>query len=158
MLEISQTTLEQALSHALETMAFITPLPPEDQSAPAGPMVLTRIEYRGPASGALELVCPLALGAILVNNLLGCEPEGPDAERQAADALRELINVTCGTILRGSDAIALGVIEMGVPTQGAFDLANWDAFIGARTLLVDADGHKLALRRIEFYQAGLRLE
>jgi len=36
MLEISQPALEQALCDALETMAFITPLPPED----ASPMLL----------------------------------------------------------------------------------------------------------------------
>ncbi len=151
MLEISQPALEQALSDALETMAFITPLPPEDTSPPSGPVVLSRIEYRGAANGALELACPEAFGAMLVANLLGCPADGPDANARAADALRELINVTCGTILRSSDAIALGVVEMGVPTQAAFDLADWDAFIAARALLIDADGHKLALRQVEFY-------
>jgi len=151
MLEISQPALEQALSDALETMAFITPLPPGDESPPRGPIVLSRIEYRGAANGALELACAQAFGAMLVANLLGCPADGPDASQRAADALRELINVTCGTILRSSDAIALGVIEMGVPTQAAFDLADWDAFIGARALLVDADGHKLALRLVAFH-------
>jgi len=151
MLELSQTTLEQALSDALETMAFITPLPPEDESAPAGPMLLTRIEYRGAANGALELACPQAFGAILVANLLGDASAGPDADRQAADALRELINVTCGTILRGSEATALGVVEMSVPTQAPFDAADWDTFVAARALVVDAHGHKLALRQVEFH-------
>jgi hypothetical protein len=151
MLEISHPALEQALSDALETMAFITPLPPEDASPPAGPMMLSRIEYRGAANGALELACPQAFGAMLVANLLGCPADGPDANERAADALRELINVTCGTILRSSDAIALGVVEMGVPTQAAFDLADWDAFIAARAIVIDADGHKLALRQVEFY-------
>jgi hypothetical protein len=151
MFEISRPALEQALFEALETMAFITPLPPEDASPPPGPAVLSRIEYRGAANGALELACPRAFGAMLVANLLGCPADGPDAKERAADALRELINVTCGTILRGSDAIALGVVEMGVPTQTAFDLTDWDTFIAARALLVDADGHKLALRQVEFY-------
>jgi chemotaxis protein CheY-P-specific phosphatase CheC len=151
MLEISQTALGQALSDALETMAFIAPSPPEDASPSPGPAVLSRIEYRGAANGALELACPEAFGAMLVANLLGCPADGPDANERAADALRELINITCGTILRSSDAIALGVIEMGVPTQAPFDLADWDAFIGARALLVDADGHKLALRLVAFH-------
>jgi len=151
MLEISQPALEQALSDALETMAFITPLPPGDESPPRGPIVLSRIEYRGAANGALELACAQAFGAMLVANLLGCPADGPDASQRAADALRELINVTCGTILRGSDAIAVGVVEMSVPTQGTFDLEDWNNFIAAGAIVMDADGHKLALRKVEFY-------
>src|SRR5258706_1056434 len=100
MLEISQPALEQALCDALETMAFITPLPPEDASPPSGPVVLSRIEYRGAANGALELACPEAFGAMLVANLLGCPADGPDANARAAHALPQLINVTCRTILR----------------------------------------------------------
>ena len=148
MLEVTHNDLEQALSDALETMAFITPLPPEDASSSPGPAMLTRIEYRGAANGAIELACPRAFGAMLVANLLGCPADSPDAHGRAADALRELINVTCGTILRSSEATALGVVEMGVPTQEAFDLTDWDAFIAAGALVVDADGHKLALRRV----------
>ena len=151
MLEISHPALEQALSEALETMAFITPLPPDDASPPSGPVVLSRIEYRGAANGALELACSQAFGAMLVANLLGCPADGPDVNQRAADALRELINVTCGTILRRSDAIATGVVEMGVPTQGAFDREDWNTFIAAGAIVMDADGHKLALRQVEFY-------
>jgi hypothetical protein len=149
MLEVIHIALEQALSDALETMAFITPVPPEDASSPSGPAMLTRIEYRGAMNGALELACPQAFGAMLVANLLGCPADSPDVHERAADALRELINVTCGTILRSSDATALGVVEMSVPTQEAFDLTDWDAFIAVGALVVDADGYKLAVRRVE---------
>jgi hypothetical protein len=152
LLESSSQTLEQALSEALETMAFITPLPPEDPSAaPAAPAVLTRIEFRGPiAAGALELICPDPFGAMLAANLLGVEPNDPDARGKTADAIRELLNVACGTLLRNSGATAAGFVEMTVPTQRPFDPAGWDAFAKSETAVVtDADGHTIAVRLVE---------
>lgn len=150
LLETSNQTVEQALSEALETMAFITPLPPEDNSAPAGPAVLTRIEFRGPRDGALELVTPDAFGAMLAANLLGVEPTDPDAKRKTEDAVRELLNVTCGSLLRNSGATAAGFVEMNVPTQRPFDLSGWDAFAASdAAVVVDADGQKIAVRLVE---------
>ena len=39
MVETSNEIVEQAFSEALETMALITPLPPEDDLAPPAPAV-----------------------------------------------------------------------------------------------------------------------
>jgi hypothetical protein len=150
MLEISTNLLEQALAEALETMAFISPLPPEDDAPPAaGPAVLTRLEYRGAASGAIELACPAAFGKLVAANLLGCDPDDPDAEQRAADALRELLNITCGSLLRRSIAADAELVEMSVPTQTTFDLEGWQAFVAAGATVVDGDGHKLAIRLVE---------
>src|SRR5215212_8013942 len=102
-------------------MAFITPLPPEDNSAPAGPAVLTRLEFRGAQTGALEICSPDAFGAMLAANLLGLDPTDADAKQKAPDALRELANVACGTLLRNSGANAKGFLEMSVPNQKTFD-------------------------------------
>jgi hypothetical protein len=148
MLDTTNQTVELALSEALETMAFITPLPPEDASAPTGQAVRTRIEFRGARAGALELVSPDAFGAMLAANLLGVEPTDPDATAKTADALRELLNVVCGTLLRKSGATAAGLIEMTVPTQAPFDLAaGWDDLANSPdAVVVDADGHKIAVR------------
>jgi hypothetical protein len=131
-------------------MAFITPLPPEDATAPTGPAVLTRIEFRGAqGGGALELVSPDAFGATLAANLLGVEPTDPDARQKNEDALRELLNVTCGTLLRNCGATTEGFVEMTVPTQQVFDLKKWDQFIKDDAIVIDADGQKIAIRRVE---------
>jgi chemotaxis protein CheY-P-specific phosphatase CheC len=149
-LDTLNPSVEQALSEALETMAFITPLPPEDAAAPAGPAVLTRIEFRGPLEGALEVVAPDLFGAALAANLLGVDPTDPDAKLKGSDALRELLNIACGTLLRSTGATASGLLSMGVPTQDAFDLAEWDAFVKSdAAVVVDADGQKIAARLVE---------
>jgi hypothetical protein len=150
-LETSSQSVEQALSEALETMAFITPLPPEDNSAPQGPAVLTRIEFRGAQAGALELCTPDAFGVVLAANLLGVEPTDADAKEKTSDALRELLNVACGALLRNSGATGNGaVVEMSVPSQSKFDLAGWDAFVASPdAVVIDADGQKVAVRLVE---------
>jgi hypothetical protein len=154
MLEISNELLDASFGEALETMAFITPLPPDDPAAavpPAGStLVLTRIEYRGVQCGALELLCPRRLGAMLAANLMGCEPDDPEADGRAADALREVVNITCGTMLRNSGVTASGVVEMTVPAQRELPAAGWDAFAkSAGASVFDADGCFVALRRVE---------
>ena len=156
MLEISNELLDASFGEALETMAFITPLPPDDPAAaaaappPGAALALTRIEYRGAQSGALELLCPRRLGAMLAANLMGCEPDDPEAEARAADALRELLNITCGTMLRNSGVTATGVVEMTVPAQRDVPSADWGAFASsAGASVFDADGCFVAVRRVE---------
>jgi hypothetical protein len=146
--ELGNTTVESALEDALMTMAFISPLPPEDSSPPVAPACLTRITFAGAAAGTLELVCPLALGAILAANCLGTEPDAAESVDGAPDALKELINVACGGMLRNSGATAAGLVEMTVPTLDPFDLCDWNQFIQSGAIVLDADGNKLALRMI----------
>lgn len=146
--EIHNTFIESSLSDALNTMAFISPMPPEDLTPPPEPALLTRIEFHGAAVGALELVCPPIFGAMLAANLLGPDSGTSDDGVGAADALRELLNVICGTMLRDSGVTGWGSVEMGVPIQRAFDLSGWNAFIDSGAVVVDADGSKLALRMI----------
>ncbi len=148
MLKIHNDHLEASLSDALNVMAFISPMPPEDMAPPTGPALRTRIDFEGVTTGSLELVCPLAFGAMLAANLLGTEPEASD-NNASGDALRELLNVTCGTMLRNSGATQRGAIEMGVPTQESFDISNWNTFIESDAVVVDADGCKLAIRMID---------
>jgi len=149
MLDTTSITAADALTESLETMAFISALPPEDALAPAGLAFFTRIEFRGASDGALELLCSREFGHLLAANLLGCAPDDPDLAQRAGDALKELINITCGTFLRNTGATARALVEMSVPVQSAFDLADWDAFVAANATILDAEGHKLALRLVE---------
>jgi hypothetical protein len=98
----------------------------------------------GPVSGLLDLAAPAAFGAMLASNALACEATDPEAARHAEDALSELMNVTCGTLL---NAIGGEGHEMGIPQVEPLDAAEWEAFTATgQATVLDADGHLLASR------------
>jgi hypothetical protein len=141
--ELCTNNLEAAIGDALNIMAFISPVPPEDLTPPSAPLLITRIRFSGVASGTVAWVCPQSLGALLASNCMGLEPA--ECESGAGDALRELLNVTCGAMLRSSGITGTGLVEMTVPTQESFDPAEWDAFVNSGAVVMDADGNKLAV-------------
>ena len=144
--QLDNNAVESALTDALMTMAFISPLPPEDAAPPVAPLCLTCISFEGAATGTVELVCPLALGAALAANCLGAEPDSAESLEGSPDALKELINVACGEMLRNSGVTAAGLVEMNVPTHEPFELCNWDQFVDSGAIVLDAEGNKLAVR------------
>ena len=161
MIEITADALAQSVAQALETMAFISPFPPDDpaSAAPTGPGLLTRVSFVpvagviGGAAGSLELICDARLGVVLASNLLGIAPADPEARERGADALRELANVACGAVLRTCAPTAGGMVEMAVPAQEAVDADAWRSLVsqaatgGSNSLtLLDADGCLLVAR------------
>ena len=145
MLEITPELLEASLSEALEIMAFITGMRAQQPESPQGPLIATRIDYTGVLTGRMELVCPRRLGAILVANLLGCDPDSPEANDRAPDALGELGNITCGAVLKRTNATELGLIEMTVPAQQPFETEKWPELISSGALIFEAESCLIAL-------------
>lgn len=145
--EIQSPLIVEALLEAMETMAFITPLPAEPASPPPAEAKLLRIEFWRPEPGAIELVAPAALGRMIAANLLGADDE--PGRISAEDALGELLNVTCGSLLR-KHARSGGPLKMSLPEAEAFDLdLSWARFIAQPSVhVLDADGCTIAVRLI----------
>jgi chemotaxis protein CheY-P-specific phosphatase CheC len=143
----------EAVSNALETMAFVSAWPCEgtpEEEAPDDP-VLAAIGFRGGVEGRLELVAPRQFARVLAMNLLGvCEPDAPTDE-QALDALRELLNVACGAILRARRVTEAKRFEMSIPWIEELDGARgWSEFAARPgTVILDADGSRIAFRFVE---------
>lgn len=87
-----------ALAEALETMAFIAVEPAPD-NAPADDALQVALDFSGLLDGRVSLSAPAALGALIAANLAALEPDAV-SPAQAADALRELANITAGLLLR----------------------------------------------------------
>jgi Chemotaxis phosphatase CheX len=135
--------LEQFVE-ALETMAFISPMPSAPVPAPASPR-LVRIECAFPKKGMVTLAADESFGALLASNLLACDPTSAEALAAADDALRELVNITCGAVIRHIGPGAQQCLQMSLPTVEPIDAARWEAFVNAAGVQVlDADGHSLA--------------
>ena len=139
----------ECLAEALQTMAFVAVEPPPDAPeglVPAGPADVYTIRFTGPAAGAFQLAAPRAFGQLLAANIMALDPAGAEAAAHAADAVRELCNVTAGSMLRRlADA---GVDpEMGLPAaEPVADAAAWAAFIGQpAAAVVAAEGFPLAV-------------
>lgn len=146
--ETTQPLLE-SVAVALETMGFIMPYPAAGPSpCPQEPRKIS-IDFKcNNLQGVVEVMTPLALGKLLAANMLGLEPGEEPPRRDVHDALCELLNVTCGNLLRKITLPNLDEPWMGLP--GINDTptsAEWDQFYSdPNSILLDADGTQIAIR------------
>ena len=147
MREICEEQITSALDEALSVMAFMCVDPADDQSpAPDAPLITTTITYEGPVSGKLQITCGEAFGAVLATNLLGEEPAPGAVSAAAEDALRELANILCGTLLRSSGSTVDASVELGVPSQQLVTAGeDWTHLVGPNPLLASVEGHTIAI-------------
>jgi chemotaxis protein CheY-P-specific phosphatase CheC len=137
----------EALVEALETMAFVALLPAESPDAPPSDPRLVSIEFTRPSPGRIELVAPVSFGALLAANLQGIAPEDQQAIDGGDDALRELLNVTCGSLLLKRAAACSEPFRVSIPQIRPFDAQQgWAAFIGRDGAhVLNADGDTIAI-------------
>lgn len=147
------TATIEAVTQALETMAFVSAWPAEPgtpHDCPEDPLIAS-IEFDGVGAGALELAAPRAFARQLAANLLGIADPSAASESEASDALKELMNVACGTLLRARRAHEEVRFDMSIPS--VHDLGSevaWNSFLGQPgTSLLDADGTCIAVRLVE---------
>lgn len=147
----TQSTTIEAVSGALETMAFVSAWPFEGPAAdaPQDP-VLAAISFEGAARGTLELAAPRAFARTLATNLLG-SADGEPSDDEAHDALKELMNVACGALLRVRRATESTRFEMSIPWIESLDGADgWAEFTSRPdTIVLDAEGTPIAFRVVE---------
>jgi len=141
----TKNILEEALSEALEKMAFLTILPMDEEIVEPVEMVLTKICFTGPKNGTLLMLTGQDLGEILVENF-GAVCEADD--ESSSDAFKELLNVTCGLLLPFLVNLSEDVFDVTVPeTFKGQDLPRWQDFISNNdTYVLNAEGHLIAVR------------
>ncbi len=94
------TLLGEVTIEILERFAFLLGDPAAAGAAPAPPAAawLTTMTFTGPRRGTLGLATTAALARTMAANLFGREP-GEVTDEEAADALKEFLNVACGDYL-----------------------------------------------------------
>jgi len=122
------TSLGGVFADILARLAFMfgEPAAGDELSPPAGGALCAEMAFRGPRRGTLALAAPPALAGELAANVLGLEPDDVTAAAGAADALQELLNVTCGhvlTALAGDEP----VFDLDAPATRPLDAAAWRA-------------------------------
>ena len=116
--ELALDSFLETTARVLEEAAFVFTEPADDGAFPAGDVIRTELEFHGPepdgGSGRLVFAAGSAFGVDLAANLLGIEPDDPDAVDKCPDGLKELLNMIGGVLMSvwyGSDAIC----RLGIP-------------------------------------------
>ena len=133
--------LRREFSEILEQMAFLfadpvslDELPPLSDSA-----VRVSMAFTGPFSGSMIMALPEAMCPIVAANLLGIEPDEAADKAKAEDAVKELLNVTCGHALTAI-AGTKPVFALSPPIVEAMESEAWDILAaGENTALVVVD-------------------
>ncbi len=93
--------LRGVFSSILENMAFMfADAAEEEEIFDAGaPYVRAEMTFQGPTKGTIAIAVPEAMCPELAGNILGIDPEDEMIAARPHDALKELLNVTCGNVL-----------------------------------------------------------
>ncbi len=140
--------LIEALSEALETTAFLTLLPAEEPAAAPDDAVRIAMEFNGPKSGCLEIMASRKFGATLAANIMGAEEDDEEALEKAEDALKEILNITCGSLLPNLATDPADVFDITIPQLTEIDgVEQWEELAGEDGItVIDVEGTPLALR------------
>ncbi len=94
--QLKPATLATIFSEVLANLAFMFTEEEPTEPAAGGQWLEASIFYHGPIDGTLRLLCSTDFTVLLAANLLGIDPQDDDAETEARDAVKELMNVLCG--------------------------------------------------------------
>ena len=123
--------VDEVLCEVLEKQAFLFPDRTSAESLPpqSGNMILAYMRFSGsPAKGEIGFYAPEVMCREMAANLLGVDDDDEAAASQAADSLKEMLNMVCGNFLT---ALAGGsvVFDLSVPDAKIITKEEWDAVL-----------------------------
>jgi two-component system, chemotaxis family, chemotaxis protein CheY len=135
----------EALRKALETMAFLTVVPVDDDMVVPQKTVMAEIGFSGRYNGAIQILASLDFCRILAENIGAIENAD---DRIACDALKELSNVTCGLFLPKVVTSTADTFDVTVPTiKSCDDSSQWSEFVADKdSCVLNVEGHAVAMR------------
>jgi len=135
----------EALTKALETMAFLTVIPVDEDMVVPQNTVRAEIGFSGLKEGTIEILAGLDFCKLLAENIGAMD--NPD-EKAACDALKELSNVTCGLFLPMVVTSTADVFDVTVPNSDRCDDASqWKEFTADKNAcVINVEGHAVAIR------------
>lgn len=125
---------------------FANPLDKGDLEEAGGPCVQVVMHFTGAMKGSVSIAAPEGMKSELTANILGVDVDNPTVVAQADDALKELLNVTCGNLLT---AIAGDgpIFDLSLPETIALEEGAWQRLVDDdETIAFDMDDHPVLLR------------
>ena len=134
-----------ALSQALETMAFVMVMPPDEDMVLPEETVLAEMMFTGPKNGIVQVLSGPELGRLMAQNM-GClfEP----SEEEIRDAWQELCNVTCGLVIPEVADSEHDIYDISVPcVKWGHDAPDWKIFTAeSHCDILNVEGQAVAVR------------
>jgi len=139
--------LTEALSQALETMAFLTIVPMEDDLTIPQKTALAEISFTGVKTGTIQILAGWNFCEILAENIAALS-EVDDKAR--GDALKELANVTCGLFLPMVVSSTADAFDITVPTIETYDNSSqWHEFVADQnSCVLNIEGYMVATKLV----------
>jgi hypothetical protein len=137
----------QSFAQAIERMAFLDVLPCLETPLVPADFLRAEIQFHGPMDGAVQIVAGMDFARELVSNMgLIDHP----TEEQCLDALKELVNVTCGLVLPLVATPDMDQFDVTIPHDVSDnELINWSRWIQQEDVAVlDVGGYPVAVRLI----------
>ncbi|OQA01256.1 MAG: hypothetical protein BWY69_01431 [Planctomycetes bacterium ADurb.Bin401] len=134
-----------ALTRALETMAFLTVMPVDDSMVVPQKTILAEIDFSGDRHGTIQIAAGQDFCKLLAENIAALDT--PD-NVSACDALKELSNVTCGLFLPMIVSSTADVFDVTVPkSETCEDASQWNSFTAGRNVsIINVEGHAVAIK------------
>ncbi len=128
--EETREKIDEIFCDVIEKMAFMFgESVPEDELPPAGSeFVRTEMTFSGATEGSIVMAVPAQMCAEVAANVLGVDIDSDLAESRSCDALKELLNVTCGNILTAL-AGEEPVFDLHPPTLSEINEEDWNNFL-----------------------------
>lgn len=137
--------LTDALSEALETMAFLMITPMDDDLEIPQNTVLAEIDFTGSQKGNVQILASLEFGKILAQNIAALDQVGNET---SYDALKEFANVVCGLILHRITSSPADEFDVTIPfVRTDDDSSPWDEFTAEKNCsILNIEGHAIAAK------------
>lgn len=145
--DVETKDVSEGLIRALETMAFLTVLPMDDDLGVPDETILAEMDFMGPRNGSIQIIAGLDFGKVLAENIGNLD--NPFRE-DACDALKELSNVTCGLFLPRLTSTTAESFTVSVPRLQICDNSSqWNAFVGdCGSVVSNVEGYLVGTRLI----------
>lgn len=139
--------LTEALRQALETMAFLTVIPVDEEMAIPEKTVLAEISFMGAKSGTIQILAGLDFCVILAENISGLSEQ---EDKSSYDALKELSNVACGLLLPMIVSSTADMFDVAVPKARSCDNSpQWDEFVADQnSQVLNIEGYAVAIKLV----------
>jgi chemotaxis protein CheY-P-specific phosphatase CheC len=149
----TENILTEAISSALEKMAFLSILPIEEEMVPPRDTFLSEIHFTGPQSGTIQILAGTDFAMLLADNMSA----GQDTDTEAClDVFRELSNVTCGLLLPVMSRSPEDIFDITVPTVAAGqNTPSWSEFTADQNCIVlNVENYLVAIKLIGQWPAN----
>lgn len=128
--------LRDGFCEALETLAFMFAEPVDKGELPTehAEFIQVKMGFSGQLDGTIVLLVPAVMPIHIAANVLGMEPDDEFVVERGIDAVKEVLNVTCGrflTLYAGESP----VFDLSVPATSQCDAQSWQDMLKAPNTL-----------------------